>query len=76
MATILLSTKQVADVLGVTEQTVLNYVSAGRLPAKRLSARTMRYRADSVARFSGMDVKDVVAKAFGCTPDTMGANAT
>jgi excisionase family DNA binding protein len=44
----LLTTREVATLLGVSMETVRDYVLVGRLPAVRLSSRTLRFRVADV----------------------------
>jgi excisionase family DNA binding protein len=44
-----LTPAEVADLLGVTPDTVLGYVREGRLKAVRLSSRTIRFRREDIA---------------------------
>lgn len=44
----LLSTAEVAAMLGVTKVTIRRWVAAGKLPVVRLSTHSVRFRADDV----------------------------
>jgi excisionase family DNA binding protein len=44
-----LSPREVADLLGVSSDTVLGWVREGRLRAVRLSSRTIRFRREDIA---------------------------
>jgi len=44
----MLTTREVAEALALTERKVRNLVAEGRLPAARLGRRTMRFRREDV----------------------------
>jgi excisionase family DNA binding protein len=46
---------EVAELAGVSSSTILNYVSSGRLPAVRLSERTIRIPRKAVIRLLGLE---------------------
>jgi excisionase family DNA binding protein len=51
VATSLLTTREVADRLGLAPATVLRWAQAGKLPAVYLSSRAVRFRAEDLATF-------------------------
>jgi excisionase family DNA binding protein len=50
-----LTPQEVADQLGVTSDTVLDWVREGRLRAVRLSARTIRFGREDIAALGTSD---------------------
>lgn len=57
-----LSRREVSQMLGVTEQTVSNYVSNGWLSAVKMSVRTMVTRSSVMRVFDNMKTDDEIAK--------------
>ncbi len=49
-----LTTGQAASLLGVSRQTIVNWVAAGKLPGARLGGRTMALRAAVVERYEAL----------------------
>lgn len=49
----LLTTRQVADILNLSINSVYRYVQRGDLRARRLGGRTLRFHPDDVARLAG-----------------------
>ena len=47
----MLTTKQVAHRLGVTTRTIYEWVKAGRLKARKLGYRTLRFRLADIVKF-------------------------
>ena len=47
----LLSKKEVAEMLGVSVQTVMRYKAAGKLPFVQLSPRTIKFKPEAVEYF-------------------------
>ena len=68
MAHVLLTTKQVAAILKTDERTVRNYVYAGKLPARRLSERALRFNSSAIAKFASMTHTDVLT-AIDAVPE-------
>jgi excisionase family DNA binding protein len=49
----LLTARQVADLLGVSSETILRWTRRGELPAIRLPGGALRYRADALEQWLG-----------------------
>jgi len=47
----MLTTKQVAERLGVTTRTIYEWVKLGRIKARKLGYRTLRFRLADIVKF-------------------------
>ena len=49
---------EVAEIASISSSTVLNYIKAGRVPAVRLSERTLRIPRKALIRFLGIEAPE------------------
>jgi excisionase family DNA binding protein len=65
----LLTAREVADLLGVSAETVLRWTRRGELPAFRLPGGALRYRADELERWLGEHATAAPGRESASNPD-------
>jgi excisionase family DNA binding protein len=72
----LLTAREVADVLGVSTETVLRWTRAGKLPAIRLPGGALRFREDDLDAWLSRHLAQVPTPAHSRAAPARGASPT